>query len=230
MKLTRYAWPQMHLLLAAMLLLAGMLYWKAATWHGSLFVAAELPLVVAAWCLWFFRDPDRTPPEDPNLLVSPADGTVTDITLLGPDCVLGENATQVGVFMSVFSVHVNRAPAAGTIDRVEHQPGVYLDARDPAASERNEATTIHMTILHEGEPVRIVYRQIAGLVARRIVADVKPGDNVEKGRRVGMIKFGSRCELIVPRRVVGRIGVDVRDSAVAGETVLLELKHEDLLK
>ncbi len=231
LKFTRYAWPQMHLTAGAMLLLLAVFYVKGV-WnpHWVWFALAQIPSAVGLWVLWFFRDPDRTPPDEPHLLVSPADGTVTDLTLLGDQCTLGCEAMQIGVFMSVFSVHVNRIPADGTIDRIEYQPGAFLDARDPAASEKNEAATITMTIEHDGQSYPIAFRQIAGLIARRIVTDLQPGQVVARGSRMGMIKFGSRCELIVPREIAGKILVDVGDAAIAGETPLVELPRERFLE
>jgi phosphatidylserine decarboxylase len=231
LKLTRYAWPQMHATVAAMAVLAGVFYVKGAYQpHWIWFSLAQLPTLALLWVLWFFRDPDRTPPDEPHLLVSPADGTVTDLTLLGNENPLAREAMQVGVFMSVFSVHVNRNPADGTIDTIDHQPGAFLDARDPAASQKNESATITMTIEHDGRPWPIVFRQIAGLIARRIVTDLEPGQHVKRGDRMGMIKFGSRCELIVPRELAGKVLVEIGDAVLAGTTPLIALPHESFLR
>lgn len=231
LKLTRYAWPQMHATVAAMAVLAGVFYVKGAYQpHWIWFSLAQLPTLALLWVLWFFRDPDRTVPQPPHLLVSPADGTVTDLTLLGDQCPLGREAMQVGVFMSVFSVHVNRVPADGTIERIDYQPGAFLDARDPAASQKNEAATITMTIEHNGQRWPIVFRQIAGLIARRIVTDLEPGQDVRRGARMGMIKFGSRCELIVPREIADKTLAEVGDAVVAGVTPLIALPRETFLQ
>lgn len=183
-----------------------------------------IPVVLAAifwgWVLWFFRDPCRKIPGDPGLFVSPADGTVTDITPLGPESALGRPGVQIGVFMSVFSVHVNRVPCEGVVKSVQHQEGRFLDARDPAASEKNESATITLAYTHHGQTYPVVFRQIAGLVARRIVTDLQAGQSVQRGEKMGMIKFGSRGELLLPAELAGEIRVQVGQYVHAGSTIL----------
>ncbi len=224
-RLTRHCIPQVPLAVFVCGGLIALFVWLAAGSTGwwAWLAAALVPAAVLGWVLWFFRDPDREIPDGQGELVSPADGRVTDVTLLGEDCVLGREATQVGVFMSIFSVHVNRAPAAGVIRSVFHQDGAFLDARDPHASEKNEATTIHMSISVAGREYPLVFRQIAGLVARRIVTAVRVDEHVRRGQRIGMIKFGSRCELIVPRELVGRVRVTPGEHVRAGASVLVEI-------
>ncbi len=184
-------------------------------------LALLLPLAaVWAWVLWFFRDPQRDTPAGEGLFISPADGTVTDITPVGRDSVLGCEGIKVGIFMSVFSVHVNRSPEAAVVRRVDHLKGCFLDARDPASSERNESATIHLELDEPGRGVFVI-RQIAGLVARRIVTDLAEGQKLARGERIGMIKFGSRMELLVPRELVGEVRVRIGQAVHAGLTVLI---------
>jgi phosphatidylserine decarboxylase len=151
-----------------------------------------LPAVLlAAIFLWFFRDPERAVPAGPGLIVSPADGLVTEAATIatpqGP-------RQRVSIFLNVFDVHVNRAPIAGVLSRVEYHRGKFLNAMNPASAEENErnVVTIH------GEGIEVVFKQIAGLIARRIVFPLRQGERVERGQRVGMIKFGSRTDVILP--------------------------------
>lgn len=219
MKLTEYGTWQLIGGTALLVALAALGLW--AFWP-----LAVLPLTLWVWLVAFFRDPDRTPPEGEHLMVSPADGRVTDITPLGDECVLGREAMQIGVFMSLFNVHVNRAPASGTIERIDRRGGAYLDARDPAAGEKNASATIALSVGDGEEVFRIVFRQIAGMVARRIVTDLVGGQDVRRGQRIGMIRFGSRCELIVPTERVGEVLVRPGQRVRAGATALVALKGE----
>ena len=185
-----------------------------------------VPVGLWLWVLWFFRDPRRTPPTEANLFVSPADGRITDITPVGPDSFLNRDGTRVGVFMDIFSVHVNRSPCSGTVAEIVHRDGAFLDARDPTAGERNESTTVTLTVRANGQEHPVVFRQIAGLVARRIVTDLKKGQPVTCGQRVGMIKFGSRAELLVPSELVGQVKVSIGQRVRAGESVLLTCRQQ----
>jgi len=226
LKLTHYGRREwLGLTVLAVLVCAGL---GAAAWRWSFLwlVPAACVTVVWLWAIWFFRDPDRRVPDAPGLFVSPADGVVADITPLGPDDPLGVQGTRVGVFMSIFNVHVNRAPCDGTVESIEHHPGAFLDVRKPEAAIRNESTTIRMTCTHGGAAYPVIVRQIAGLVARRIVTDLAEGQAVRRGERFGMIKFGSRLELLVPAALAGEVRVAVGDRAVAGETVLFAASEE----
>jgi len=185
-------------------------------WPGAF---AVVPLWALVLC--FFRDPPRHVPAGEGLFVSPADGRVADITTVGPDSALGCDGVQVGIFMSIFDVHVNHSPADGRVERIEHRCGRFLDARDRRASTQNESTTIRMNHAHGGKDYPIVVRQIAGLVARRIVTDIKEGQRLSRGERIGMIKFGSRLELLVPRELVGELCVSQGRRVRAGESVLI---------
>lgn len=177
------------------------------------------PVAFLAWVLWFFRDPHRDTPQGEGLFISPADGRVTDVTPVGADSELGCPGIKIGIFMSIFSIHVNRSPHAGKVLSVQHRKGAFLDARDPQASHRNESATVHLAASPSG--LTIVFRQIAGLIARRIVTDLRPGQELRAGERIGMIKFGSRMELLVPAQLAGEVRVQVGQHVRAGLTVLI---------
>ena len=219
----RREWIACSVLAGALLDIIGVLAWL----YSPFIAAAALPvLAVWGWVLWFFRDPQRTIPDEPGAFVSSADGIVADITPVGPEEALGAAGTRIGVFMNVFNVHVNRIPCDGKVVSVDHTPGKFLDVRKPEAAFKNESTTIRMSVSHGGKQHTILVRQIAGLVARRIVTDLAPGQEVQRGQRMGMIKFGSRLELWVPTELVGKVRVAIGDQAVAGETVLLTAPKE----
>lgn len=219
--LTKYGarelWGCSVLLAAAMAVIALLVAW-VGWWLAPLLLP---PAAVWLWVIWFFRDPERTPPPGEALFISPADGNVADITPVGPDSELGCEGVKVGVFMNIFSVHVNRSPFPGRVTAVTHRKGAFLDARDPMATERNESGTVKMICTLGGKEFPIVFRQIAGLLARRIVTDLKPGDVLQRGQRFGMIKFGSRMELFVPRELVGDVPVTIGQKVHAGLTVLV---------
>ena len=201
-----------------------------ACWPLALLFAAALVFIVA-----FFRDPERRVPADPGALVAPADGRVTEVTEVIQESVwpcamrdrfakkepgfLKGRAHKIGIFMSLTSVHVNRAPCAGRVEAVDHQPGLFLDARDPASSARNEATALAIADA-EGRGTRVLVRQVAGVLARRIVCDAAVGDVLARGQRIGMIKFGSRAEVYVPVESGFEVLVSPGARVRAGETVL----------
>jgi phosphatidylserine decarboxylase len=163
-------------------LLAGglLIGYLAGPWWGT-------PLyLLATFCAWFFRDPDRLVPPGP-VAVSPADGKVVVVT---PE---GSGHTRVSIFLNIFDVHVNRSPVGGVITDICYQTGKFMNAAMAAASTENEMNTITVT---DNSGVIVVFKQIAGLIARRIVCYMKVGDRVETGQRIGLIKFGSRCDVI----------------------------------
>ncbi len=180
-----------------------------------------LPAAVWVYVLCFFRDPQRRPDED-NAFISPADGRVADITPVGDESPLGTDGVRIGVFMSVFNVHVNRSPCAGSVAKIEHSAGGYADVRKPEAAERNESTTILMSAGDGNGPTfPVAIRQIAGLIARRIVTDISVGQSLSAAERIGMIKFGSRVETMIPNGMIGEIAVKVGQAVRAGRTVLV---------
>ena len=165
----------------------------------------------------FFRDPERAAPTDPNVIVAAADGTVMDIVELEENEVLKNKTRRVGIFLSVFDVHTNRAPIDGRVIYRQHRPGLCLDARRPDCSEKNES----MTWAFENPRVTIVVRQITGAIARRIVAWANVGDELKKGERFGMIRFGSRTELYIPLNA--EVLVKVGDHVLGGSTIIARL-------
>ena len=173
---------------------------------------ALAPLLAAAFFLWFFRDPEREIPAVPGAVVSPADGKVTSIS---PTQWKGEPRTCISVFLSVFDVHVNRSPVGGRIIGLDYRSGKYLNAMNPACAEHNEQSVCTLqTELGD----RIVFKQIAGLLARRIVFTRRIGDRVARGERIGMIKFGSRCDVILPASA--NVQVKVGDRVKCGSSTL----------
>lgn len=164
--------------------------------------------------LWFFRDPDRKTPEGEGLVIAPADGEVVVVRPVIEDHFLKGEGMQISIFMSPLNVHVNRFPISGTVAYFQHIPGEYLVAYEEKSSSRNERTIIGV----ENVRTKVLFKQIAGFVARRIVADLHVGDRAVAGNRFGMIKFGSRVDVIVPSGA--QIRVNVGEKTVAGETVL----------
>jgi phosphatidylserine decarboxylase len=215
---TKHGWRE--LLLATVFCAA-----LGAVAASSFWPAAALPALLWVYCLAFFRDPVRVAPATDSLLAV-ADGRVTDITPADPD-ILGEPATRVGVFMGLLSVHINRSPQAGRVLSITHKPGGYADARRNDAWATNESASVDMQVGSGRQAYRLQVRQIAGFVARRIVTDLAVGQELRAGQVIGMIKFGSRAELIVPDRVIGRLAVSVGQYVYAGQTVLVEPKRPE---
>src|SRR5437762_4498232 len=185
-----------------------------------LFVSAWLSLVFLALFLFtiaFFRDPNRPVPADPNLIVAPADGSVRDIAELDEKEVLKTKMRRVGIFLSIFDVHTNRAPIDGRIIYRQHHEGLCLDALDPYCTKKNEA----MTWAFENPRGVIIVRQLTGAIARRIVAWANIGDELKKGQRFGMIRFGSRTELYLP--LDAKVLVKTGDHVSGGSTVIARL-------
>ena len=181
---------------------------------------AILPILLACFFLWFFRDPERAIPQDPDTLVSPADGKVTDISTV----VVGqEKRLRVSIFLSVFDVHVNRSPIAGVVRDVRYQRGKFLDARSPDCAELNEQNVVTV----EGDGQIVVFKQIAGLLARRIVFHPKVGDRLIRGQRVGLIKFGSRTDVLFDAG--SRVNVKVGDRVKGGASIVAYLPQQPAL-
>src|ERR1700733_1055041 len=175
---------------------------------------AVIPFLLAFFFLWFFRDPERAIPAEAGVVVSPGDGKVTDVS---PVTIGSERLTRISIFLSVFNVHVNRSPITGTIREIRYQRGLYLNAMNEASAEQNEQNIVTV----EGEGQKVVFKQIAGLLARRIVFTPKLGDRLERGQRVGLIKFGSRVDVLVDASA--RVGVEVGDRVKGGASVLAYL-------
>ena len=210
--IVREAWP----FIAMGSLLTVALAFAAARFNSMLlFVIGLVMAVLTLFTFFFFRDPERVCPDQPDILLAPADGKVVAVTPIGFHPYIGSDAVRVSIFLSIFDVHVNRVPASGVIDFVNYNRGKFLAAFVHKASQENEQTEIGMTT--EGGQ-KLIFKQIAGLVARRIVCRLKPGDRRVAGDEFGMIRFGSRADLIIPAD--SRIEVEVGDRVAGGESVI----------
>jgi len=168
-------------------------------------------ILLGAFCLWFFREPERQIPSDPGAIVSPGDGKVTDVAIVN---VAGAPRARISVFLNVFNVHVNRSPIAGVIRDVTYQRGKFLNAMATNSAEENEQNIVTV----EGDGRTVVFKQIAGLIARRIVFNLKAGDTVARGQRVGLIKFGSRVDILFDSDAA--IQVKLGDHVKGGSSIL----------
>lgn len=196
---------------------------KDGIYYGlGMFVAAALlawispwlaiaPLLIAAFFLWFFRDPERSIPPEPGQIVSPADGKVTCVASTQVD---GQPRTRISIFLNVFNVHVNRSPIAGVVRQVQYQKGKFGNAMGAGSSDDNEQNVVTV----EGEGQMVIFKQIAGLLARRIVFTKSVGDTVGRGERIGLIKFGSRVDVVLHPDV--RVLVKVGDHVAGGSSVI----------
>lgn len=188
--------------------------WWLTPWLSLVF------LVLILYTLAFFRDPERVVPGDANSVVAAADGKITDIIEIEEPDVLKTKTRRVGIFLSIFDVHTNRAPIDGRVTYCEHRRGLFLDARRPECSEKNESTTWAFT----NNSVTIVVRQLTGAIARRIVAWSRVGDELKKGERFGMIRFGSRTEVYLP--LTATVMVKVGDHVAGGSTIIAQLPDQ----
>jgi phosphatidylserine decarboxylase len=213
----RQGWPFIAIFLVAALLLGWL--WEPLFWLG---------LIATAWCAYFFRDPVRVTPDDPSLVVSPADGVVvgTHARVPPPELEMGTASLPcVAVFMNVFDVHVNRTPVAGTITGHAYHHGKFLNASFDKAADENERRSWRLRTA-SGREVGLV--QIAGLVARRIVPFRESGDVLAAGERIGLIRFGSRCDIYLPEGTAPLVLVGQR--TIAGETVIADLDGQQVAR
>jgi phosphatidylserine decarboxylase len=216
MKFSRHGLREMTVGTLLLVVVAGALGW---VWWPLAF----LPLPVLIWLFAFFRDPERKVPADPNIMVSPSDGTVSDIKEIAFQPELGGPCVRVGMFLSIFSVHGNRAPCDGKVTAITYKEGKFLNALShDMCSEHNESNTIVMADQVTGVPVCIV-KQIAGAIARRIISGPAVGEVVHRGDRIGFIKFGSRTELFIPLALAPQILVKVGDKPKGGSTIIARL-------
>lgn len=181
---------------------------------------AIVPMLLAAFFLWFFRDPERAIPDEAGAVVSPGDGKVTDVA---PVTVGSQRLLRISIFLSVFDVHVNRSPIAGVVREIRYQRGKFVNAMNVTSAEQNEQNIVTV----EGDGQTIVFKQIAGLLARRIVFHPKVGDHLERGQRVGLIKFGSRVDVLCGASA--RVSVKVGDRVKGGASVLAYLQPQPAL-
>jgi phosphatidylserine decarboxylase len=193
-----------------LLAVAGVVFWFTRGWGWTV-----VPVLLAGFFLWFFRDPPRTVPAGEGLIVSPGDGHVTETaTIATPE----GPRQRVSIFLSVFDVHVNRAPISGVLSSVRYQNGRYLNAMNPDSAERNEQNVVTVRGQGADSGTEVTFKQIAGLLARRIVFHFGEGQQVERGQRVGLIKFGSRVDVVFAADAVLQVKVGQR--VKGGESVL----------
>jgi phosphatidylserine decarboxylase len=185
-------------------------------------IAHAATWLLIAEVVWFFRDPPRFVPTDPAALVSPADGTVSHVETVDDADFPGDRAVRVSIFLSIFNVHVNRVPRTGRVTGIRYFRGAYLDARHADCAARNEQLWIDLIDAATGHPIRV--KQIAGAIARRIVCTLKPSDEIKAGERFGMIKFGSRTDVLVPASADVEVFVKVGDKVKGASTVLMRLR------
>ena len=188
---------------------------KYRSW--PLWLLAFLLTLIAIWVAYFFRDPERTGERGERLVVAPADGKIVQIVEVDEPAFLQSRAIQISIFMNVFNVHVNRYPVSGTVGYVHYNPGKFLNAAADKASLENEQSSVGI----ETERYRVLVRQIAGLIARRIVTYSKVGDEAKQGERFGLIRFGSRVDVFVP--VGSRVMVSTGQITTAGVTVIADM-------
>lgn len=188
--------------------------------YGSPWLLAPFIVLVPlfAWLLWFFRDPKREIPKEAGLIVSPADGLVTHVDEADEPDYIGGRARRLSIFLSVFDVHLNRAPAPGRVEHVQFRPGSFHDARREESLTKNQNQDLGLAVEEEGLPRRMVVRQSTGAIARTIVCPVEPGRKLKRGERYGMIKFGSRTTLFLSQDVEIEWLVKIGDRVKAGET------------
>jgi phosphatidylserine decarboxylase len=202
--------------IAALLALVTLIFaTRRGGWPG--WVLTIVMVVVAVWVAYFFRDPERTGERGDRVVTSPADGKVVLITEVDEPAFIHGRAKRVSIFMNVFNVHVNRYPVSGTVKYVQYNPGKFLNAAVEKSSLENEQRSVGI----ESGPYRILVRQIAGLIARRIVTYSREGERVEQGERMGLIRFGSRVDVFLPTDATVR--VKIGDLTTAGTTVVAEL-------
>lgn len=186
------------------------------SWLG--YIIYPMLILLCGLILYFFRDPKRTSPTDKNLILSPADGKVVLIQKIEENEYIGQPATQISIFLSPLDVHVNRVPVSGNLEFVKYYPGKYLMAWEDHASEMNERA--HFGVKHDSG-LKILFKQITGFMARRIVYHLKEGESIKAGQRFGIMKFGSRMDVILPEGV--EIKVQKGDRTVAGESIIAEI-------
>ena len=215
-RVTRHGFKEMligSVVLALMAMALGYAWWPLAL----------LALPVLVWLFAFFRDPERVVPTDEHLMVSPADGTISDITQIENDPDLGGPAVRVGIFLSVFSVHINRSPCDAKVLEIRYKKGKFINAMSHGrASDENESNTVVLGEPTSGRPIAVV-KQIVGLIARRIIFTASKGDVLNRGDRIGMIKFGSRTELLIPKWLEPQVQIKEGDAVRGAATIVAKL-------
>jgi phosphatidylserine decarboxylase len=226
--LTKYGLPQvavfpaMVLVVMAIILFAG----KKDIMTDRVVLITEIVLIVVlAWVLAFFRDPQRDCPQDASLLLSPADGVVSDIETIDHELFEGGKAIRIGIFLNIFNVHINRMPCPVRVDKITYFPGEFKNAIDPESARVNEANQLELTRMDEPCD-KLIVRQISGAIARRIVCKAKEGQEFIGGEQFGMIKFGSRTELYLPASDEAEVMVEIGQKVKAGLSTFVKYSTE----
>ncbi len=221
--LTKYGWPQVVIFPAV--LLTVMIVFLLSTQHqlglGPRLTGAGLLAVILIWSLMFFRDPERRCPSDRNLLLAPADGKITDIETVRKNDFISGTTLRIGIFLSIFDTHINRAPCNVKVEKITYRKGKFKNAMNPQSGRVNESNDLHL-IRTDSPQDRLIVRQISGAIARRIVCDKVQGMELTGGQKFGMIKFGSRTELYVPLREAATPGSE-RHPPAAGVKCLVQI-------
>jgi len=220
--LTKYGWPEVGLF-PTIVLGAMIVYFVVGVLYLSTWTIVSIEAVLAAiliWVLSFFRDPYRLCPKEANLLLSPADGVGTDIEVVEERDYIDERAIRIGIFLSIFNVHINRAPCNAKVERISYKKGRYKNAASPESGRVNESNNLYIT-RRDNPQDKLIVRQISGAIARRIVCAAKEGQKLSSGEQFGMIKFGSRTELYVPARADVKCLVRTGAKVKAGLTPLV---------
>lgn len=224
--LTKYGLPQVAIYpgITAGAMAATAIFARSILGQG-VFIAVEVVLgVVLVWALSFFRDPQRDCPSDSSLLLAPADGTITDIATVEEDDFIGEKALRIGIFLSIFSTHINRAPCNVRVEKISYKKGRCKNALNPESGRVNESNNLFLVRTDEPKD-KLIVRQISGAIARRIVCRTGEGCELAGGEKFGMIKFGSRTELYLPIRENSKCLVEIGDKVKAGLTALVRYER-----
>jgi phosphatidylserine decarboxylase len=216
--ITKYGLPQV-VIFPGLTILVMVIFAFAMPVDALLCVSEAVLAAILIWALSFFRDPKRDIPAGDNLILSPADGTISDIEEVDEPLFSGGRATRIGIFLSIFSVHINRTPCAVRIEKITYRKGSFKNALNPVSGKVNESNDIAMTRLDKPAE-KILVRQISGAIARRIVCNAKCGQEFAGGAVFGMIKFGSRTELYLPAASSAKIVINKGDKVKAGLTIL----------
>ena len=220
--LTKYGLPQVVIFpIIVIAVMAGCLAGEKFLPLWAVIAVETLLVAVLVWVLSFFRDPYRSIPQDKNLLLAPADGRITDIAVVEEKNFIGGPALRIGIFLSIFNVHINRSPCNAKIEKIIYKKGRFKDARNPQAGRVNESNDLWL-VRTDAPKDRLIVRQISGAIARRIVCSVSAGQELSGGRQFGMIKFGSRTELYLPAGENAKCIVKIDDKVKAGLTPLVK--------
>ncbi len=221
--LTKYGWPQVFIFPVGILaVMAGVALVTEGVLPLWAIISIEVLLgAILIWILSFFRDPQRSCPTDNNLLLAPADGQITDIEEVENNVFLGQAALRIGIFLSIFNTHINRAPCNVKVEKITYKKGKYKNALNPESARVNESNELNL-VRTDSPHDRLIVRQISGAIARRIVCQTTEGSELTGGEKFGMLKFGSRTELYVPLRENTKCMVKIGDKVKAGLTTLIK--------